>query len=430
MLAVAVSPDRRCVASGSADRTVDVIDIASGKLVYRLPGLTDIFSSVVSSRDGKQFATATIDLRFTHRAGISDTSFTARHKKYFSDAANADRMQPSEVRVWNADSGQLQLKLPLPPCQVTGIELIPHRDQLAVAGWGAAKEGMLSIWDLTEGKLVRELAAHANEVSAIAVSPDGTTLASGDVDGNLDIWKLTSGAKTRSDKLAHAIEALTFSSDGKTLAIGDADRTVRLSDASSGKVTRTLHTRSHVEMLDLSPDGNVLAVGTRDPGLELWDLRTDAAGRTLVAPGDHFDAMPGFVAFSPDGRFVTCGGHGKDIAIFDVASGTLLKELSGHAHPAQRVAFLPDGRLISGGEERMVKMWDLESGKCLANWVVVPADAQQQWDDQWVGVDSSGNFVTSANSDRLVGWQTGGDSLMRAEVPERRRRVERLFQAQ
>jgi transcription initiation factor TFIID subunit 5 len=74
--------------------------------------------------------------------------------------------------------------------------------------------------------------------------------------------------------------------------------------------------------------------------------------------------LPGFVAFSPDGRFVVCGGHGKGIAVFDAASGILFKELRGHAHPATRVAFLPDGRLVSGGEERMVKIWDPTAGTC------------------------------------------------------------------
>jgi WD40 repeat protein len=430
VLAVAVSPDRRLVASGSADRTVDVVDIASGKLVYRLPGLTDIFSSVAASQDGKRFATATIDMRFTNRAGVNDTSFAARHRKYFAEEANADRMQPSEVRIWSTDDGRLQSKLPLPPCQVTAIELIPHGNQLAVAGWTAGKGGMLSVWDLKDGKLVRELAAPAAEILAIAVSADGTTLASGDVDGNLDIWNLRSGAKIRSHKYDHAIEAVTFSADGKLLATGDGNRTVRLMDASSGKITRTLHSRSYIESLDFSPDANRLAAGTRDPGLELWDLRADTASRTLVATGDHFDAMPGFVAFSPDGRFVVCGGHGKDIAVFDAASGTLFKELRGHAHPATRVAFLPDGRLVSGGEERMIKLWDPNAGTCLASWVVVPADAKQHWDDQWVGVDSSGNFVSSTNSDRLVGWQTSGDFLSGPETPDRRRRVEKLFQAE
>ena len=47
------------------------------------------------------------------------------------------------------------------------------------------------------------------------------------------------------------------------------------------------------------------------------------------------------------------------------ACGILFKELRGHAHPATRVAFLPDGRLVSGGEERMVKLWDPNVDKCL-----------------------------------------------------------------
>ena len=430
VFAVAVSPDRRLVASGSADRTVDVVDIASGKLVYRLPGLTDIFSSVVASSDGKRFATATIDLRFTNRAGVTDTAFAARHKKHFSEDANAGRMQTSEVRIWNTGDGRLQSKLPLPPCQVTAIELIPRGDQLAVAGWVAGKGGMLSVWDLKDGKLVRDLAAPANEVLAISVSPDGKTLASGDVDGNLDLWELKSGAKTRSDKLEHAIEALTFSTDGKLLATGDGNRTVRLMDASSGKVTRTLHSRSYIESLDLSPDGNWLAAGTRDPGMELWDLRTDGASRTLVATGDHFDAMAGFVAFSPDGRFVTCGGHGKDIAIFDVASGTLVKELSGHAHPATARGI--SSRRPAGQRRRGADGEDVGSRR---RHVPGQLGCRPRRSAAALGrpVGRRGflrqfcHLAEIRSSRRLANRRR---FALGAESPDRRRRVERLFQAE
>lgn len=428
LLAVAVSPDRRLVASGGADRTVDIVELATGKLVHRLPGLTDTFSSVAASNDGKRFATATIDLHFTNRVGVSETSFAARYKKYFSDDANVGRLQPSEVRIWSTVDGRLQSKLPLPPGQVTAIELIPHSDQLAVAGWVQGKGGMLSIWDLNGGKRVRDFPRQTAEVLSIAVSPDGRALASGDAAGNLDLWDVQSGAKTRSNKHDHPIEAVTFSGDGKLLATGDGNRTVHLFDASSGTIVRTLKSRSYIESLAFSPDATLLAAGTRDPGLELWDLRADKASRTLKASGDHFDAMPGFVAFSPDGHYVVCGGHGKDIAVFDAASGALYKELSGHAHPATAVAFLPDGRLISGGEERTVKLWDLNPGKCLVTWIAMPADPKQNWDDEWVGFKPSGQFVGSARLNRLVGWQSGGDVIAVPQDADRRR-VESLFQA-
>ncbi len=443
MLAVAVSPDRRLAASGGADRTVDVVDVATGKLVHRLPGYTDVVSSVATTSDGKRLATSTIDVRFSNRLLEVDESFAARYKNYFaddvsgsaseganaSDGGNAGRMQPGEVRIWTMADGRQHTMLPLPSCQVTAVAFIPNSDQLAVSGWLPGKGGMLSLWDTSGGKHLRDFAAQKAEVLSIAVSPDGRTLASADADGNLDLFDVQSGKKARSHKHDHAIEAVTFSPDGKLLASGDAKRTVRMFDVASGMVGRTLTSRSYIESLAFSPDGALLAAGTRDPGLELWDLRADTASRTLKVLGDHFASMPGYVAFSRDGRFVVCGGHGKDIAVFDVAKGTLQSELRGHAHASTAAVFLPDGRLISGGEERTVRLWDLNQGKCLVTWTVVPADEKQHWADEWVGFKPSGEFVGSKKLDRLVGWQTGGEVIPGPEDADRRH-VESLFPAE
>jgi WD40 repeat protein len=192
-----------------------------------------------------------------------------------------------------------------------------------------------------------------------------------------------------------------------------------------------MKSRSRLESLDFSPDATLLAAGTRIPGLELWDLRGGAASRTLKAPGDKDDfeeTRSGFVAFSPDGRFVVCGGHGKDIAVFDVANGALHRELKGHIHPATAAVFLRDGRMVSGGAERTVRLWDLNLGKLLATWIAAPAEQQQNWADEWVGFKPSGQFAGSTRLERLVGWQSGGDVIIGPEDATRRR-VESLFQA-
>jgi WD40 repeat protein len=126
---------------------------------------------------------------------------------------------------------------------------------------------------------------------------------------------------------------------------------------------------------------------------------------------------------------VVCGGHGKDIAVFDVAKGTLHRALKGHSHPATAIAFLPDGRLASGGEERTLRLWDLNLGQWLATWIAWPADPKQHWADEWIGFTHSGQFAGSNPPARLVGWQVDGDTLIGGEAGDRRRKVDRLFQA-
>ena len=426
VLAVAISPDRKLVASGGTDRNVDLVDLATGKLVHRLPGLTDMTSAVTTSGDGQRFATATIDLRFTNRLPEADGAFAVRHAQYFGDEANAGRIQPGEVHIWSATDGRLQSRLPLPACQVTDVEFIPDSDLLAVAGWLPGKGGLLSIWDAATNKHLYTLPTTGAEVLTLSASPDGQTIASGDADGNLALWDITSQAKRWLKQHDHAIEAVAFSNDGKLLAAADAKQAVRVYDAGNGKLVQALQCHSYVESLDFSPDGSRLAAGTRHPGIEIWELRTGKS-HVLKASGDHFATMPGFVEFSPDGRFVVCGGHGKDIAVFDVAKAELHCELHGHFHAASAVAFLPNGWLISGGEERTIRLWNTDPGQLLATWLAVPANEQQGWAEEWVGYRSSGEFIGSTVTQRLVGWVTGGQTITRAEGGNRRR-IQRLIE--
>lgn len=426
VLVVAVSPDRRLVASGGADRTVDLVDLSTEKLVHHLPGLVDHISSVSTSTDGKLFATATIDARFWQHLPPGEASFATRYKTYFSNEANADRIQTSEVRVWSAKDGRLVSLLPLAECQTTAMKFIPRSARLVVTGWTPGKGCLLSVWDAESRKSVMDFPNQTTEVLSIAISPDGRVLATGDAEGNLMTWDLAAGTKTRSLKQEHRIEAVAFSADGKRLATGDADKTIRLMDVSSLAVARTLKSQGYIEALDFSPDSKLLAAGTREPGLEVWNLADRAEGRPLVAPGDYLDSNAGFVAFSPDGRFIACGGHGKDIAIFETATFKLHCEMRGHGHPATAIAFLPDGRLISGASERTTRMWDPNQNKLLATWVTMPADAEQNWSDEWLAYKPSGEFVASSKLDRLVGWRTGGETILGPEDATHRR-VESLF---
>jgi WD40 repeat protein len=66
------------------------------------------------------------------------------------------------------------------------------------------------------------------------------------------------------------------------------------------------------------------------------------------------------VAFSPDGRLLASGSDDKTIKLWEVASGSLVRTLSGHTNDVRSVAFSPDGRLLaSGSDDKTIKLWDI-----------------------------------------------------------------------
>ena len=71
------------------------------------------------------------------------------------------------------------------------------------------------------------------------------------------------------------------------------------------------------------------------------------------------------LAISPKGDTLATCGNDKEVFAFSSATGKLIRELSGHEHPVQSVAFHNDGKsLVSGDLFGVVKHWDLTTGKC------------------------------------------------------------------
>jgi len=121
-----------------------------------------------------------------------------------------------------------------------------------------------------------------------------------------------------------------------------------------------------IRCLDFSPDGRLLAAAASDQTargvLVVWDVKT------LKPRFTHREPV-GFpsVKFSPDGRTLALARFAPEAALFDVATGKLVRKLAGHSGHARCVTFTPDGKkLITGSYDRTVKIWDLGTGKVKA----------------------------------------------------------------
>jgi len=79
------------------------------------------------------------------------------------------------------------------------------------------------------------------------------------------------------------------------------------------------------------------------------------------------------MAFSPDGKTVAAGGRDRVVRLWDVESGKPLDELKGHPGTLRALTFSPDGKLLASGDLRLhFIIWDTASKKELQR-IKVPA---------------------------------------------------------
>lgn len=246
-------------------------------------------------------------------------------------------------------------------------------DGKKLASAGAHGDLTIKLWDLTTGKDLATLTGHKREITGVAFTPDGTTLASASLDRTVRLWDVAAG-KEREPALHHSdmVWALAISPDGKTLAAGGSDSVVKFWDIKTGNEQGvSLAVGTGVRSVAFAPNGKTLAVtlgSVNDAKVQLWNLETREVQTTLQG----HQRGPECVAFNPDDNLLATGGHDRTVILWDVASGKKLKTLY-HENLVQGVAFSADGRILAScdglynrpEEPGEVKLWDVATRKGL-----------------------------------------------------------------
>jgi eukaryotic-like serine/threonine-protein kinase len=236
--------------------------------------------------------------------------------------------------------------------------------------------------------------------TALVFSPDGRQLAAFVSPNTIKLWDVADGRELLSlNPTMGAIWSLAFNPDGTRLAAAGEDATVRVFDARSGEPLLPLngHTKQ-VTSVTYSPDGNLLATAAFDGTARIWEARTGSLLRRFATNPANTKAS---VAFSADGRWLAeAGDAAPEVHIWDVVEGTkqTLRGLSDSAY--SRVVFSPDGRRLAvAGLDRMVMIWDWQTGQTLLQF---GPHEEIAWD---VAFSSDGRFLAvGCNSGPIKLW--------------------------
>jgi serine/threonine protein kinase len=219
--------------------------------------------------------------------------------------------------------------------------------------------------------------AHSGQAVWVARwSPDGKYIATGSLDGLMQIWTADTGATrlsvrstiqpARSDDYPWSI-AWSPQKDGK-VAVSFVDGTIQVLDAQTAQRASQFAARIYgVSLLAWSPDERYLAVGGSDSMVHVY---TYPAWQVVTLYQGHTDGITS-LAWSPDGKTIASGSQDTTVRLWEPLSGHTNLVYTGHSARIGSLCWAPDNtRLVSTATspDQTARVWQVEGGTTLATY--------------------------------------------------------------
>lgn len=283
---------------------------------------------------------------------------------------------------------------------VTAVRFVPNAPLMVTSHAG----GDITVWNSDNGSPVRSIVTNSSGVFSLAVSSDGSKIASGGGDGTVTVWDRTTGATLHTFS-GHTgrVTALDFASAGSIIISGGADKTIKIWDAGTGSFVSSINAHSDtVTSVRFHPSENKIVSGSKDNTVKYWNslsgtvlweksfpvlsvnaISFNSSGSTIAvgqtasfgnpvillhsANGDsssffnRLSTSSNAVVFHPDGvALASCGDDGY-IGTFHLVRPFIYTNVSTGATPLVRMEFQSDGSAVATGDRNgIVTVYSVE----------------------------------------------------------------------
>ncbi len=264
----------------------------------------------------------------------------------------------NEILWWDLEAGEPVRRAKVDAGVVATIRALEN-DVLVAAG---AVETAVGMWTIKRGTVGPYKSDDLEWVTAVAISPDGSSLATGSIHDTMTINTIATG-DLRIEREEHegSVTAVAWSPDGRVVATGAADNTVKLWNASNGDLIHTFKAvRSQVTSMVFSPDGRFLAVAAVDLSIRIFGLAKGSLEKVMFGHTKPIECM----AFHPNGWLFASISRDGTVKLWNADKGLGQLNIDASSMPMLTVEFSPDGRyLAAGGLDKLVRVWELSVKK-------------------------------------------------------------------
>jgi len=251
---------------------------------------------------------------------------------------------------------------------------------------GIDLKNFVTLWDVNNEKVIRKLDGHKDKISAICFSPDGKHIAAGIRDKSIKIWNVKDGKLVASLK-KHYVDSIAFSPDGRYIV--SAGDEISLWDINNIQHIRTFEkfSNSFSNSIAFSPDGKTIVSSCYNKDINLWSVKDGTLIKT-------FKDDVSSVCFSPDGQFIASGHLNGRVKLRQVDTGTIFKTLIDPINQKDQrsIIYSPDNRFIVSGDNE-INIWSSY------DWILIKKIKVSSYSLSSVHFSSDVNYLATNNYD-------------------------------